>query len=297
MSFASATTLLTEVSDTPEDAPSISGHFDGDQILVPLVTPTVPAVTDQLRVAASLARTTDATLHVVNPITMPEQTPKECGPELTADDERELLDWAVRNVSQSASEVDSRFLYTHRLVNGILSSVRKNDIDTLVVPSESSTGILRQGLTERLALRAECDVITVNGQYGYEQVPSILLAVAGGPHSGLATDIAQRIAVDCGAWIDILHIIDEDAPDHQRRQAETYVKAAYQRIARPESTSTWILEATDVAEAIIEQSAYYGLTVIGAPTKGRLRRLISGSTNQAIRDDARSVILSARNNP
>lgn len=296
MGFASASALLTEAGDVPEDAPRITGHFDGEHILVPLLTPAVPALTDQLRVAASLARTTDATLHIVNPITMPEQTPKECGSELTADDERELLDWAVRNVSRSASAVDSRFLYTHRLVNGILSTIRRNDIDTLVVPSESESGVLRQGLTERLALRAECDVITVNGQCGYEQVPSILLAVAGGPHSGLAADIAQRIAVDCDAWIDILHIVETDAPDHRRRQAETHVEGAYQRIARPELTSTWILEATDVAEAIIEQSAYYGLTVIGAPTKGRLRRFITGSTNRTIRDNARSVILSARNN-
>ena len=57
-----------------------------------------------------------------------------------------------------------------------------------------------------------------------------------------------------------------------------------------------MLEADDVAEAIIEQSNYYPLTVLGAPTKGRLRQFVLGSTTQDIRADAQSVVLVGRNN-
>lgn len=78
--------------------------------------------------------------------------------------------------------------------------------------------------------------------------------------------------------------------------ARGYLETAQQRIARPEKTTTRLLEADDVADAIVEQSAYYELTVIGAPTTGRLRRLIFGSTNRSIRGSARSVVLSARAN-
>jgi nucleotide-binding universal stress UspA family protein len=295
MDLPSASALVAEVGDVPADVPRMAGSFDGDQVLVPLLTPTVPAVTDQLRAAASLARTSGATLHVVVPTATPELTSRTYGPELTLADERDLLEWAVETVSSPGSGI-GELSSTHRLVNGISSTIERHDIDTLVVPSDSSTGLLSQGVTERLALRAECDVITVNGRYGYERVPSILLAVAGGPHSGLATDVARRIAVDFDAWVDVLHVVDEDPPDHRRRRAEAHVEAACERIGRPESTTTWILEAADVAEAIIEQSGYYGLTVVGAPTKGRLRQFIAGSTNRTIRDNARSVVVSARNN-
>lgn len=295
MSFASVSSLLLESDGVPDGTPCITGHFDGDQILVPLLTSEVPAVTDQLRIAASLARPTDASLHVISPITLPDQTSLEQRRDVTIDDEQALLEWAVEQVSPSTPEVEKRFLYTRGLIDGILYTVSANDVDTLVLPNDSSNGRFRRSLSERLAHRAECDVITVNGRKGYDQVPSILLAIAGGPHSGLAADVAQRIASDCDAWIDVLHVVDEDASDHEREKAQAYVDAAYQRIARPELTSTWVLEARDVAEAIIEQSSYYGLTVIGAPTKGRLRQFISGSTNETIRNNARSVVLSTWN--
>lgn len=93
-----------------------------------------------------------------------------------------------------------------------------------------------------------------------------------------------------------VHVVDEDASDHRREMVDAYLKAAYRRIARPETTTTWVLEAADATETIIEQSAYYGLTVIGAPTRSRLRRFVSGSTNRSIRNNARSVILSAQSN-
>lgn len=296
MSFASASSLVAGSSVTSERTRQATGRFESEHILVPLLTTAERPLTDQLRVAASLARTAEGSLHVVNPVSESGKPVRVYRDGLTDDDERELLEWAVPEGSPSAAQVDAGFLSSHMLISEIVRMVETSDVDTLVVPSESDTGLIRPGLADRIALRVDCNVITVNGRRGYEHVPSILLAVAGGPHSGLATDLARQIGADCDAWVDILHVVDEDAPDHRRRQAETYVEGAFHRIDRYETTSTWILEADDVASAIIEQSAYYGLTIVGAPTKGRLRRFISGSTNRSIRNNARSVVLSARKN-
>lgn len=296
MSFAPAATLLTEVSDLPEVSTRLTGRVEGAQLLVPLVTSEAAVVTDQLRVAASLTRTAGGTLHVVDPIGVGDQTLTVYQDELTSGDEQELLEWALESVSSSESHGGTRFRQVRRLVNSLLHTIETHDIDTIVVPSDAKMGRLQRGVTGRLARRAECNVVTVNGQGGYEQVPSILLPIAGGPHSGLATDIAHRIAADWDAWIDVLHVVESNTPADQRGDPEEYVDDAYERLDRPEYTTRWVLEASDVAEAIIEQSAYYGLTVIGAPTKGRLRRFITGSTNRTIRDNARSVVLSVRNN-
>jgi nucleotide-binding universal stress UspA family protein len=206
-----------------------------------------------------------------------------------------ILEWFEVGEYDSLRRAQAE-LHARGVVNGLLRRIERYDIDNLVVPSESTSRLFRRGITERLSLRADCDVLTVNGQYGYEAVPSILLPVAGGPHSGLATDIAKRIAADCDAWVDVLHVVEQDATEHRREAAEACVKTAYHRIGRPDVTSTWVLEAEDIPEAIIEQSTYYGLTIVGAPTKGRLRQFIAGSTNRTIRDNARSVVLSARKN-
>lgn len=283
-------------ADATDGRPLVAGRFEGEHILVPLLTGEVPALTDQLKIATTLARVTDGSLTIVNPISIPEQTPKTYHQEVTDSDDAALLRWVFEQTSESLSSVDGDFLYTRDVVTGVLRAVRTRNVDTLVMPGESRGGYLRAGVTERIAAHADADVVVVNGRSGFEKAASVLLPVAGGPHSGLAADVAASIASDCAAWIDVLHVVEEDAPDRRRKRTRDLVDDVRRRIDRPETTTTWVLEATDVAEAIIEQSQYYGLTIIGAPTKGRLRKFIFGSTNRSVRARAGSVVLSTRNN-
>ena len=288
--------LLTQTAENPNRIPPVVGRFDGNHILVPLLTREIVPILDQLKIATTLTRARNASLTIINPVPVPEQTPKVYDRAVTDSDDRALLDWAFKQTDDTLPHVTGDFLYTRDAVKGVLCAVRARDVDTLVIPSGARTGRLRKEVTERIAAHTAADVVVVNGRAGFEPPPSILLPVAGGPHSGLAADVATTIATDCNAWIDILHVTDEDAPPHKREQAESLVDDVYHRIARPESTTTWVHEATDIAEAIVEQSRYYGLTIIGAPTKGRLRQFIFGSTNTSVRKDAASVVLSVRNN-
>lgn len=285
---------LSERQDSPNDAPRIAGNLSGDHILVPLFDRANPVLADQVRVAGTLARTTGAALRVVAPVKIPLQTPLGLGHSLVEEGERKLLERGVAEAKTYSTSVEGEFLFGRRPLPSVRNLIRSSDVDTVVLPGESTGGGLRRSESKRLAADADCDVVTVNGRRGYDEAPSILLPVAGGPHSGLAVDVAQRIAAANDAWIDVLHVVDEDASETRRREAEEYVEAAYQRIARSETTTTWILEAENVTEAIVEQSRYYGLTVVGAPTSGRLRRFVYGSMSRTIGTDAESVVLSAR---
>ena len=286
--------LLAQTTENSDGVPPVAGRFDGNHILVPLLTRGIPPVLDQLKIAITLARARNASLTIINPV--PEQNPKVYDHAVTDSDDRALLDWAFEQTDDTLPQVSEKFLYTRDVVKGVLHAVRARDVDTLVVPSGARTGRLRKEVTERIAAHTAADVVVVNGRAGFELPPSILLPIAGGPHSGLAADVATTIATDCNAWIDILHVTDENAPPHKREQAESLVDDVYHRIGRPERTTTWVHEATDTAEAIVEQSRYYGLSIIGAPTKGRLRQFIFGSTNTSVRKNAASVVLSVRNN-
>jgi len=290
MGYTAAPSLLVEASDAPAVASPIADDLTEDCVLVPLLSPSEPAVTDQLRVAASLSRSSDARLYVVDPTS---ETPTAYGPDLSRDAERELIDRARRSALRGGQPGLFR---TRTLLNGILTAIETSEIGALVVPSGSDTGFVRQNIAERLAIRASCDVVTVNGQRSYDDARSILLAVTGGPHSDRAVDVTRRIAADTDAWIDILHVVPPRAPDQQRERAAEYVDAAYDRIDRPDRTTTWVLEEQSPADAIVEQSEYYGLTVLGAPTKGRLREFIAGSTNRTVRHGAESAVVSVRAN-
>lgn len=293
MSFASVSSLLSGQNGGPREGRDYEEHLDGEDVLVPLLVSEASAVTDQLRVAAALARTAGGSLTAVDPVADSGRTPVERYREPTPGNESALIEWAVERVSDSATGTGARFSSARGFVDDISAAAATTDVDALVVPGDHASGLFRGSFAERLAHAVDCDVVTVNGRSGYEGVPSILLAVSGGPHSGVATDVARRVAADCDAWIDVLRVVEEGASDRERQEAEQQVELADRRIDRPESTSKWILEAEDATEAIVEQSAYYGLTVVGAPTKGRLRRFVSGSTSRTVRDNAESVVLSA----
>ncbi len=290
MGFTAAPSIMIEAGEAPADTYSIPGGFTDDCVLVPLLSSSEPAVTGQLRVAASLSRSSDACLYVVDPTS---ETPTEYGPNIPPDTERELIDRAVQS-ALGAGQLG--LLRTHTLLNGILSATGTIDVGALVIPSGSDTGFLRQNLAEHLAHRTECDVVTVNGQRRYEDARSILLAVTGGPHSGPAADVARRIAADTNAWIDVLHVVPPRATDQRREWGDECVDAVCDRIGRPDRTNAWVLESRCPADTIVEQSEYYGLTVLGAPTKGRLREFIAGSTSRVIRRGARSAVVSVRTN-
>lgn len=288
MGVTPASSLVVETGDVSAETSSVAGDLGGDCVLVPLLTPREAAVRNQLRVATALSRTADTPLYVVDPT---DETPTSYGPGLADDAERTLIERAARTIPRAGPP---GFLRTRSLLNGTLSTIRANEVETLVAPSGTETGFLRRNLTERLAVRADCDVATVNGQHSDDGARSILLAVTGGPHSAAAADVAGRIAADADAWIDVLHVVSPNATDERRAQADAYVESARDRIDRPERTSGWVLEAPDAAAAIVEQSEYYGLTVLGAPTKGRLREAIIGSTSRTVRNGARSPVVSVR---
>lgn len=276
----------------PGRIPQLGGELAGDSILVPLLTSTVPAVVDQVKVATILTRATDASLSTITSVSISDRTLETLRGKVTDVDEEALLE----RIAESTTEEKSGVLRAGNLVKRILKTIDANDIDTVVLPGRTGGSGLGKEITERIAANADCDVVVVNGRSGYDEVASILLAVASGPHSGLATGLARRIAADRDAWIDVLHVIDADASERDRERANELTETAYRRIARPETTTTWTLEADDAAEAILEQSRCYDLTVVGAPTKSRLRQFIYGSTNRTIRDNAQNTVISAQNN-
>lgn len=271
--------------------PRVAGRFDGDHVLVPLLADDPRVVSDQLEVAVALARPTGAALTVTDLFDGTDQAS-------VTYDAGEVDTDAVRARAfdrERAPSLASELRRTRDAVGGVLSTVRSGDVDTLVLPSEGGLRRVRTGVTTQIAAHADCDVVAANGRAGYGRVASVLLAVADGPHSGLAADVTRSVAADCDAWVDVLHVVGEDPDERRQQRATDLVDDIYRRIGRPETTTRWLLERDDVAATIAEQSRYYGLTVLGAPTKGRLRRLVAGSTNRSVRANARSVVLSVRN--
>jgi nucleotide-binding universal stress UspA family protein len=147
------------------------------------------------------------------------------------------------------------------------------------------------------------------------RISSILVAVGPGPHSGATVDLARRLADATDAWLELFHVVpsdaaieaaeldatdgqdggdngvggndgnDGDTPDRVAA-GETLLAAADDRLGDFERADRWIVEARSAADAIVEQSPYYDLVVVGAPTTGTVGRFVFGSTTDTVVDGA-----------
>ncbi|ERH01223.1 MAG: universal stress protein UspA related nucleotide-binding protein [Halonotius sp. J07HN6] len=176
--------------------------------------------------------------------------------------------------------------------NTIQPIVNEQDPSVLVMERASGTTFfsdLRASMAERLA--AETDVLTVDGRGAVEPIASILVPVAGGRHSKLAVEAATAIAAANDAAIDLFHVV-EDGSESGRQRGQQILDRASEGLEYEES-DTWLYEASSAADAITEQSTYYDLTVMGAPTVSPLERFVFGSTATDVQDDADAPIVVA----
>lgn len=273
-----------------EERPRIGGRLSGGQVCVPVFGAPESRVADQTRLGLTIASANGGSVHLVDP--MDEQSARRI--EKTESDAGTAVEWATDRMSLDGRAHHGGVLSGRRAAQAVLDYIRTEEIDTLVLPSGFGRGPLGRRRHDRLAARAPCEVVSVNGKGRYRDFASLLLPIADGPHSGLATDVAASVAEHFDAWIDILHVLPTDPEAETRQAAETRMDRITERIGRQGTVNPWLLEADNPAETIIEQSAYYGLTVIGAPTTGRLKRFFNGSVSRRIRNDAESVVIAAR---
>jgi nucleotide-binding universal stress UspA family protein len=148
--------------------------------------------------------------------------------------------------------------------------------------SESPGGGLRRGVTDRIVANSPTDTVVANGTGDLRDLASILVPVAGGPHTGLAVEVACALAKHTDAWVELFTVIPENPSADDRSAGAECLARARQQLETFERFDTWLYEDDDPAMAIAEQSDYYDAVVMGAPTKGRIRRIVFGSTADCV---------------
>lgn len=182
-------------------------------------------------------------------------------------------------------------------VDAVEDAARGLTVGTIVLENGHRVDLTELFLGERtnqLANDLASNVFVVAGSADREPISSILVPVGGGPYSELALSLAEVLARANGAWVDVYHVVDPNASPEARRRAEEYVQSCADRLGDFERVDAWVQEAPDVSEALIEQTGYYDLTVLGSPTKGRLRRFLFGSTTDDVQTDARNTVVTVR---
>lgn len=246
--------------------------------------------------AVDLVTSADGTLLILVPVVAPDQVPLSLTEEMLSK-HRQLARYVEMAIVDNQVQAKGTIRVARSYEQAVGAAAENYDASAVLIEHEETAGLVSSLLGSTfytLGESVDCPVISVTGAANLTTPASILLAVAGGPHSKAAADVAGALAEPNNAWIDIFHALEGDDPaEHDR--ANRVVSDAREQLGAYDRVDSWIEKTPDAAEEIVEQSQYYDLTVLGAPQKGRLRQFVFGSTPETVRErgDGTIVVVAA----
>ncbi|MFA9426753.1 amino acid permease [Natronorubrum sp. A-ect3] len=135
------------------------------------------------------------------------------------------------------------------------------------------------GETEWILENAPCDVMLVDDDE-FDEADEIAVVANRGPYDPLKLLLADAIAEETGAEINLLQAIPADPPDRQRRTMEEYHDELISICTVP--TRSTIVEADDAVAGLARFARPADLLVIGADRTGISGRLLGRPGNQLI---------------
>lgn len=241
-----------------------------------------------LDLGAGLATGYQTDLVIVQADRYPNQTPPTL-PAQTLAESRAYLDTVVDQVREDYDGPLHGVVRTGHSFGSLLSVVATEyDADTVVIDANSHD-------SSTLARTVDANVVSIHSEISLGRTQSILVPVAGGPHSRVAAEVAGGIAGHTGGWVELLHVLEPGAGEDERQRAEAML-SDLSTIPPIDEVDTRILVDSNVAETIVGESTYYDCTILGAPTTNRLARFAFGSTNDVVHADAESPVLTVWDN-
>jgi glucosyl-3-phosphoglycerate synthase len=233
------------------------------RIVIPLANPRTAA--DLVRIGAALVAP-GGTLTALSIVEVAEGMPLSEGA-TRARQARRLLQ---RVLEFTPDGVDLRTVVRigRRASEGIVELAAEDEADLIIfgwggrpAGRQDGTDVFSPTIDEVLR-DAPCDIAVVK-QRGISEVQRIMVPVRGGPHADLALRFAAAIGRSFGAEVDALHVVDPGLDPMLRAQTERAL-AILVRQQGGEGPQARVIEAADVAAAILAEAADSELLVMGA---------------------------------
>jgi nucleotide-binding universal stress UspA family protein/uncharacterized membrane protein len=269
------------------------------RLVVPIANP--ESVEQLMRTAIDIAQDRNADIRVMSVVTVPQETPPNEGRQFI-DEERDVLNDAIDFAAEQEPDVpvSGTVRIGHDITQAILNTAEQDDADLLLMgwrgQQRRSRDLVLGSNVDEVVTRAPCDVL-VERISPVEDVESILLPTAGGPHSEFAAEVAGAIARTNDARVDAVRVIEPNPTDEERADAQERLDATFGAIETEDiGIEHRLVVSEEIAEAIISESAEYDLTIIGATREGVLQQFVFGGIPEEVGRRAENTVIMAKRN-
>ncbi|WP_408959631.1 amino acid permease [Natrinema sp. 74] len=269
------------------------------QLVVPIANP--ENATQLMRTAVDIVEDRGGEILVMSVVTVPQQTPISQGRQFITD-EREVLNEAMEIAEAEDIPVSGTIRIGHDVAQAILNTIDQYGSEGVLMGWKGQHKSQRRDIVlgsnvDTVAQEANADVLVERlGPDATGAAETVLLPTAGGPHAEFAAEIASAIADSDNSRVDIVHVVDPDADETERRNAQEQLASTKDYVSDAGEITTRVIEGDDVVETIVEESEGYDITIVGATREGLLNQLTFGSVPEEIGWNAKSTVLMAKRN-
>ncbi|MDQ2052435.1 universal stress protein [Natronolimnohabitans sp. A-GB9] len=281
------------MTETPSNA-------DGT-LLVPVAN--VETAERQLETAIDIATDHSYRILLMYVLEVPSQLSLQDGRRYLLEEEtEELLQEMATRVEDHGVPVDHRIRIARGVATGIVGAVSEYDVETILLGWRGRPprqDIILGSHIDKVLRNAECDVLVERIKTPRpDDIESVLVPVAGGPHEALASEAAASIARRNDASVTLLHVFDPEEPEISREEARAILEGTTTTFDGVRSVDREFVERDDVAGAITDWTTEHDVTVLGVSRGGLIQRKLLGTVSEAVgRHAAGTVILARRYDP
>lgn len=265
-------------------------------LLVPVANP--ETVDRLLDTAIDIARDRDLAILALTVVEAPIQLPLGRAREaMDVEQEESVVNYARDVAEEAGVPVTGRLRFGRDVATSVITVAERENCEAILLGWRGRPrrrDIVLGSYIDEILSEAVVDVLVKRIDREGDTVESILVPVAGGPHTEYAAEVAGSLAREHGAWVELVTVVvDEDEETMaEARELLTETSAALGAIDSVEET---VLVGDVVPEIVgrVEERGH-DITVLGAARGGLLRRVLVGDVPEAIARESEGAVIMAR---
>lgn len=272
---------------------SIVADRNSYDVLVAVTEQTDPEREDTLlRVATAIALARNGAVEVTRFDEVPDQTPLETATDRQTPGDRSFEERMREYASDAAIPIEYEEIVSHETRHAIINHAKHLDVDAVLLErrrEQLHTAVFASDIGW-IKRHAHCDVIEIEDR-GIDTVETVSVVSDRGPYDGVKVMLADALAVEAEATIELLFAIEPSAPAQQRETIQEYLTELSSQFTVPVSTS--LVEAEDRAAGLTSATRDSDLVVISAGPEGIKGALLGRPADRIIDGiDCTAVVVS-----